>query len=220
MQQSPAATTQPSRVVTFDGGQVQVLVPGEPATPQAIYEALLDQRSELRDQLESLEETRSELAEQVLAAPTEGANKAGLDARIASVDQRIATLEQDITAANAAVARAAAVPGAVVEEPPPPDEFIDDDAVGILAFLFFFLVIIPITVAYTRRLWKKAGTAVMSLPADLYERLTRLEQSVDAVALEVERIGEGQRFMTRVLSEHREPQAVPLSAGESETSRR
>jgi hypothetical protein len=33
------------------------------------------------------------------------------------------------------------------------------------------------------------------------QRLLRIEQSLDAVALEVERISEGQRFTTRLLSE-------------------
>ena len=42
-------------------------------------------------------------------------------------------------------------------------------------------------------------------PADLTGRLTHLEHSVDALAIEVERIGEGQRFMTRVLTEPRTP---------------
>ena len=37
-------------------------------------------------------------------------------------------------------------------------------------------------------------------PSELTGRLAQLEQSVDAVAIEVERIGEGQRFVTRVLT--------------------
>lgn len=43
-----------------------------------------------------------------------------------------------------------------------------------------------------------AGT---SPPRELADRLTQLEQSVDAVAIEVERIGEGQRHITRIFSE-------------------
>ena len=31
------------------------------------------------------------------------------------------------------------------------------------------------------------------------ERMSRLEQAMDAVAVEVERVGEGQRYVTRVL---------------------
>jgi hypothetical protein len=36
------------------------------------------------------------------------------------------------------------------------------------------------------------------------ERLARIEHAVDAIALEVERISEGQRFTTRLLSERTE----------------
>lgn len=36
------------------------------------------------------------------------------------------------------------------------------------------------------------------------ERLARIEQAVDAIAVEVERISEGQRFTTKLLSERAE----------------
>ena len=45
-------------------------------------------------------------------------------------------------------------------------------------------------------------TATPPLPRDLVDRLTNLEQSVDAVAIEIERIGEGQRYITRRFTEH------------------
>ncbi len=40
------------------------------------------------------------------------------------------------------------------------------------------------------------------------ERLARIEQAVDAIALEVERISEGQRFTTKLLAEQHTP-ALP-----------
>jgi hypothetical protein len=40
-------------------------------------------------------------------------------------------------------------------------------------------------------------------------RLARIEQAVDAIALEVERISEGQRFTTRLLSELPHSSAKP-----------
>ena len=46
-----------------------------------------------------------------------------------------------------------------------------------------------------------------ALPRELTDRLTHLEQAVDAVAIEVERIGEGQRFMTRLFAENGTPRA-------------
>jgi hypothetical protein len=38
-------------------------------------------------------------------------------------------------------------------------------------------------------------------PSNTEARLARIEQAVDAIAVEVERISEGQRFVTRLLSE-------------------
>lgn len=37
--------------------------------------------------------------------------------------------------------------------------------------------------------------------AKLDDRIARLEQAVDAIALETERIGESQRFLTKILAE-------------------
>jgi len=52
-----------------------------------------------------------------------------------------------------------------------------------------------------RRIWRRGVATITSLPAELMERLTRLEQGVDAIAVEVERIGEGQRYMARLAAE-------------------
>ncbi|GAC1650164.1 MAG: hypothetical protein NVS4B3_08530 [Gemmatimonadaceae bacterium] len=56
-----------------------------------------------------------------------------------------------------------------------------------------------------------AGSAVAGMRGEPRDRLTHREQSVDAVAVEVERIGEGQRFMTRFFTER----GLPRSAGEA-----
>ena len=42
---------------------------------------------------------------------------------------------------------------------------------------------------------------------ELADRLTRLEQAIDAVAIEVERVGEWQRFLTRSSDENGTPRA-------------
>lgn len=44
---------------------------------------------------------------------------------------------------------------------------------------------------------------------ELRQQVALLQQSVDSVALEVERISEGQRFVTKVLSERAEPASLP-----------
>lgn len=52
---------------------------------------------------------------------------------------------------------------------------------------------------------RKRGGALPSVDAkvleEINERLARLEQVTDATAIEIERIGEGQRFTTKLLSE-------------------
>jgi hypothetical protein len=64
----------------------------------------------------------------------------------------------------------------------------------------------PIARAIARRMDRRssAGTGTDS---DTRARLERIEQAVDAIAVEVERISEGQRFATKVMSEMR---ALPL----------
>lgn len=49
-----------------------------------------------------------------------------------------------------------------------------------------------------------ARTRRLPPPAQHEDRLEHLQQSVDAIAIEVERIAEGQRFTTRLLSERGE----------------
>jgi hypothetical protein len=53
-------------------------------------------------------------------------------------------------------------------------------------------------------------------PGDLSDRLTHLEHAVDAVAIEIERIGEGQRSITRSLVENASQQ--PPGKGDAEPS--
>jgi hypothetical protein len=66
-----------------------------------------------------------------------------------------------------------------------------------------------------RRALRNAG---VPLAPAVEERLERLGTAVDAIALEVERIAEGQRFTTKLLSEARgEP--IPVSRAEASRGR-
>lgn len=63
-----------------------------------------------------------------------------------------------------------------------------------------------ITVALVRGLQNrpKHGAAVPPRLADQSAQLAQLQQSVDAIAIEVERMAEGQRFLDRLLAERGE----------------
>ena len=65
----------------------------------------------------------------------------------------------------------------------------------------------PIARAYASRLERKPLGS--SVPPDVAARLERMEQAIDAIAVEVERISEGQRFTTKLLSERAAPAAIP-----------
>lgn len=48
---------------------------------------------------------------------------------------------------------------------------------------------------------RSANRQISAPPRETIDRLTRIEAAVDAMSVEVERISEGQRFVTKVLSE-------------------
>ena len=49
-------------------------------------------------------------------------------------------------------------------------------------------------------------------PAELQGQIAQLQQSIDTIAVEVERIAEAQRFMARLESEREARQALPLQS--------
>jgi hypothetical protein len=51
-----------------------------------------------------------------------------------------------------------------------------------------------------------------AIPQEMSARLERMEQSIDAIAVEIERISEGQRFTTKLLAEVRDTPALGLPA--------
>ena len=183
--------------------------PGQPAPyvfnsrqgdPIAVLRGARAQREELREQLSNLEEKRRDLAQDLRTK--DGVDRAGVERRIAEIDQRISEVDKELAAADLQVAKSAAIPGAVVPDPPPPPELQDPtEAIAIVSTVLTLFVLFPLTIAYARRLWRRGAVAVAELPKILAERLARLDQAVDAIAIEVERISEGQRFLTKVMTD-------------------
>ena len=180
-----------------------------PLTAQEVS-ALLARRKMLSDQVSSATTRRREVARQLRSAT--GADKAGLEQRLTVLDSRIARLESDIDETGKQLS---AAPVAVIAERQQPifgwgpttNNRLADNFAPLMG-LFILFVLFPIAASISRALWKRgsAPRAVAASP-DTARRLDRIEQAVEAVAIEVERISEGQRFVTRLLSE----------AGSSET---
>ncbi|MCR4341586.1 MAG: hypothetical protein NUW01_17055 [Gemmatimonadaceae bacterium] len=184
------------------------------ALPQSVQEiaGLRSRRSELGDQLNRASNRRGEVLSDMRDASN--AEHAGLQQRLDALDSRIVQIEADIAATERALTNASpAMLGAAAQaeeaaelarrqaEPP-----IDEDVIGIMAFMAMVLLI-PIVVAHTRRIWKRPQPARALSPAT-EGRLERIEQAVEAIAVEVERVSEGQRFVTKLMSGAREPARI------------
>ena len=208
MQQGP--TPQPPVVVVAPAAPIAARAT---PSPSAIYEGFQAQRSVLSDQLNELEDTRRGITNQLQQVSTDSPERKPLEDRLVDVDTRIKAVDQMLAGNAAQLAQAAAIPGAVVERPPevrqgPPEEAF------VLGGLFMILVFFPLSVALARRIWKRSATVITSLPRELSERLARLEQATESTALEVERIGEGQRFLTKLFTDGEAARALGSGAAQ------
>ena len=67
----------------------------------------------------------------------------------------------------------------------------------------------PLVSAWAKKLENESKRP--ALPPEVATRLERMEQSIDAIAVEVERISEGQRFTTKLLADAKNT-PLPLPA--------
>lgn len=175
--------------------------------PQTFAEvaSLRAQREELSDQLQSAARRRSQTAEQLsTASPVE---KPGLEARLKLLDARIVQIESQIDRTGQLIAQA---PGELLSTTDAPnfpigrDNPMDITAISIVITVFVFA---PLAIALARNLWKRGSrmSAAPVIDKETSERLRRLEQGIDSIAIEVERISEGQRFVTKLMAERDKP---------------
>lgn len=168
-------------------------------------DALSQLRSELRDQRSALTKERAELFVQQRM----GGGSADLNARLAELDARRAALDQRIASADEAIAagiqRGIGVytgeesPRAIVTIPPL-DTNLGKTVGNIMAANALSILLTAVIVwGIARR--RLRGAAAAPAIADQARRLDQLQAAVDTMAVEVERISEGQRYVTKVLSE-------------------
>jgi hypothetical protein len=203
--------------------QVQQTTPGGPVVvtnvptgvPQtnAEYRALMSKRSELSDQLISAANRRKNLADQLRTADPDA--RPGIQARMKVLDDRIVRLETEIDRTGDLVANAPPhVLSGTSIDPQQLANRITSDLVPIVGMLSVF-VLLPFTIAIARFIWKRAGAPprVAAVDQATQQRLEQMSQAIDTIAIEVERISEGQRFVTRLLSD-REHSALGAGAAD------
>lgn len=93
-----------------------------------------------------------------------------------------------------------------------PPDVIPQGAIEISEAFFATIAIIalgiPIIRAITRR-WERTPPAIQQAQPDVLSRLERIEQGVEAIAVEVERIAEAQRFSAKLMADQAQKRELP-----------
>jgi hypothetical protein len=122
--------------------------------------------------------------------------------RIETPEGQTIVIDRDILSQAIAGTKAPPPPPPLPRDLGPPDSIV---AIIIVSILAATAVLFPVARAFARRLDRRPTSALPQ--ADVTLRLDRIENAVESIAVEVERISEGQRFTTRLLSDR---QADPL----------
>lgn len=201
-------------------------------TTRAELDVLFQRRNELSDQLRQLSERHGQLVgerhnasvNQNQAVVTE------LDARIAEFSQRISRIEREKLQTDDAIAdgisrglassdqrpepiQVVSIPGggtAIVDTPPL------GYPLGGREVVAFGLAVALLGVVAWRWAWRRAEQLRARVLLQESQQTKDLRVAVETIALEVERISEGQRFITKLLAERAEQDPALLERGKSE----
>ena len=205
------------------GAQPAVLpVPPMPPLPPAPPQPPGAPRTPLEEELDAVREAVSKVAPQSASGEFGATQTPDGRVRIVDRDGKVMVLDPKLISRDQieSMVQQAIAPAPTGENMP--DQGPPQNAIILTAIILFFVALtligFPIARAAARRMDRKA--AGPQLPNDLLPRLERIEQAVDGVALEMERVAEAQRFSARLLSE-RLPEALPrLDALAAESAQR
>lgn len=201
--QTPSATTPPTAQLPAPAvaGGTEVAAPAGPTTVRGL-EALRQQRSELSSQLMSTQGRRDKLVRE-LNRESAGPARVGIEQRVSVLDKRLLQLESDIGETGRQLSSAQA---GLLSTTQDQSNFGGLSARSITAIsnVFIIFVLAPLAITAARNMWRK-GNRPPPPPPDVENarRLEQLQQSVDTIAIEVERVSEGQRFVTKLMSEQK-----------------
>jgi hypothetical protein len=180
------------------------LPPATPSLPAPLQGtdvgSLQAQVGELRIQLSGLRAQWNGLQSQLNAMLRNNPARPGVQQQWADVGVKIAQTEGDIAKLQARIAQQQGFPGGTTSYPGGFPRRSVDPNVAIPVVGVMFLVAVAALWSRSRRAWR-ARPQPAALPFDQAARLERMEQALDAIAIEVERVSEGQRFVTKILAD-------------------
>ena len=159
---------------------------------RAQADQMRQQADQMRKQAEEMREQAQQIREQAQRAAEEAIREARAEGRQIRVQlppiPPIPPDHQEHTSVPP-WQRDGAIPGEVV------------DIVGMVTFAMAAVLILrPLMRAFANR-FERRGAPPAALPTEVSAHMQRLEQAIEAVAIEVERISEGQRYTTKLLAE-------------------
>lgn len=182
----------------------------DPATAQ--LNELRAHAGDLKLRASDLEVRKNQLGQQRAALGAD-VSPAAVDKQLADVQHNLASTYIQIDATNqqihdAEMARDMARTATTIQPPPMPgyDPVFERQQ---MVMVGTFVLLLPLVLAYARRIWRRGNVPTLDLENS--PRLQRMEQAIESIAVEVERIGEAQRFTTKLLAD-RQPDAAARMA--------
>jgi len=201
----------------------------EVAQARADLDVLTLQRSELQSQMEQLRQRRNQLDEQ-RHVTSNGPAQARIEAQMAEIDARTARLDGQLQTLNdrilESMGRVGSTRQVIVDAPrvtvpqisiPPFDGMFRQrgpdmrQVGGIMAAEAITLALIG--VVFFRFGMKRMREQFERLFAQQSTQMNQLQQAVDVIGIEVERISEGQRYVAKMLTDG-SPGAMPVGRRE------
>jgi hypothetical protein len=172
----------------------------------------------MSNQLSSARERREELVEEMRTAPA--GTEQGLIQHLRVVDERIVNIESDLERSGQVLRSGQVAIGTTIV---PPRSFeVGPETIAARGAVAGGMILVPIMLAFLALRWRRRARRNESsgATAALHDaRMERLEQAVDAIAIEVERVGESQRYQAKMLAEANLMPAIGNSQRAAEPAR-
>ena len=168
------------------------IAPARPVAPEFVIDVL-------RAEAEGVRKEISDLTSQLTRGVSDAREQA-IQGQIASAQQRLESLQGQLDQLLSGTSRAGTQTSGLGPASGIPPE-VENMAIWFFATCAVTIVSVALIRLWTRWLDRRGHPAPSS--PEIAIRLDRMEQAIDAVAIEVERISEGQRFANQVMGELR-----------------
>lgn len=180
-------------------------VPAPPALPAIAPDAdlpvLQSQAAELQVQLAGLRAQHDGLKSQLDDMLRSNPARPGVVQQWADAGVQIANVEGKLAILQARIAQKQGRPVGTSQVPVVPRfNFGPPNVAAPIMSVVALVLLFPISVAWAKRMGRRFDRPA-GVPSDMSMRLERMEHAIDTIAIEVERISEGQRFVTKLMAD-------------------